>query len=131
MPPGATADSFVRQSWMSDDYGYSRYGGKDLLLRFELRGSAALASPPARITSWVPTHCSVRPDDSRLAPFERLRERMQQARHNLGGKRRICGWQRVENLNLKMHDPGLDSLARCRLRFTTLEKAQQACERHS
>ena len=30
MPPGATADSFVRQSWMSDDYGYSRYGGEDL-----------------------------------------------------------------------------------------------------
>ena len=92
MPPGATADSFVRQSWMSDDYGYSRYGGKALLLRFELRGSAALASPPARITSWGPTHCSVRPDDSRLTPFDRFRERMQQARRILRGRRRICGW---------------------------------------
>ena len=101
------------------------------MLHFELRGSAGGEAKARGFTSWVPTHCSVRPDDSRLTPFDRFRERMQQARHILRGRRRICGWHQVENLNLKLHDPGLDSLARCRLRSTTLEKAQQACERHS
>ena len=50
MPPGATADSFVRQSWMSDDYGYSRYGGKAVMRQSADPNSTA---PKPSVKKWL------------------------------------------------------------------------------